>query len=398
LSLSDIIALRQERSQKIAAARAIHDKATSENRDFTAAESKAYDRALAEVRTLAARVEREEGLSDLGPSRGTARGLSGRALPDTDNRGGVTDLEFHTALAGELRDLATGTSGFGGIFPTDYQPYVFDRLAPHATFLTTNPTVVVTEKHSITLPAYTADAAAAWVAEAGAISETDPAAQTLTITPTKVAALTKISRESADDSNPALAELVMNNIARSVGLAIDLAGYWGTGASNQPTGIGNTAGITTQFMGTNGAAPTNLDFLLTALATLESANADMSKVVLAMHPRTVNELFALKDSQNRYLMQSVSSGGSVARSVDGIPIVTSTQFPTNEVRGTSGAVCSSVLAYDPSQVVFVKAHDVRLEATNSAYFANDQIGLRCIARVGIGIPNPAAVVRVAGIL
>lgn len=398
MSIQDIVAMRQERTVKVAAARALHEKASKANRDFSAAETREYDRTLAEVRSITARVDREEALSGLTPSAGTRselRGLSGR--PGRDERGTISDHEFNTALAGELRDLASGTSGFGGLFPTDYQEYVWDRLAPHTVALKTNPTVVTTDKHSITLPALTADAAANWVAEAGAISETDPTAQTVTVTPTKVAALTKYSREAADDSNPEVAALVMQNLARSIGLAVDLGFYYGSGSSNQPVGLANTAGITTQFMGTNGAAPTNLDFLLTALSTLEQANADMSKAVIVLHARTMNELFQLKDTQTRYLMESVSAGGATSRSIEGVPIFTSNQFPLNETRGT-GTTCSSAIAYDPSQVLFVKAHDVRLEASMHPFFSNDQIGLRAIARVGFAVPNPLAVVRVAGIL
>src|SRR4051794_38367055 len=108
--------MRQERSAKIAGARALHDKASKENRDFSAAESKAYDRALAEVRTLTDRVEREESMSGLMPNSGAGRGLSGRRAPGVEQGNGVSDIEFNTAFAQELRDLATGTSGFGGIF------------------------------------------------------------------------------------------------------------------------------------------------------------------------------------------------------------------------------------------------------------------------------------------
>jgi HK97 family phage major capsid protein len=400
--VDNIIALKQERTAKIAEMQAIHDKAEAESRDLNAAESRKFDRIDAEVRRISANVDRQESLRNLSQPGGRSE-MRGSGLAGGSHRFGgasdreVRDLEFNTMLAGELRDLASGTTGFGGMFPIDYQPYVWDRLAPHAVALKTNPTVITTDKHSITLPALTADAAAAWVAENGAISETDPTAQTITVTPTKVAALTKFSREAADDSNPEVAALVMQNLARSIGLAIDLGFYYGSGSSNQPTGLASTAGITTQFMGTNGAAPTNLDFLLTALSTLEQNNADMSKAVIVLHARTMNELFQLKDTQNRYLLESVSAGGQTVRSIEGVPIFTSNQFPLNETRGT-GTTCSSAFAYDASQCLFVKAHDVRLEATKDAYFSNDQIGIRCIGRVGIAVPNPLAVVRVAGIL
>jgi HK97 family phage major capsid protein len=307
------------------------------------------------------------------------------------------DAEFNTYLAGELRDLATSGALTGALVPSDYQLYLWDRLAAQAVALKTNPTVIKTERHSILLPHLLTDASAAWVAENGAISESDPTGEQVTVTPTKIAALTKFSRESATDSNPAIADIIGKNLTRSIALGVDLGFFEGTGSSNQPTGLKNTSGINAQSMGTNGAAPTNLDFLLTALSTLEAANADMSRAVIVAHARTVNELFALKDSQNRYLMSSVTAGGASVRSIEGVPIYTSNQLSVTETQGSS-SVASSVYVYDASQVIVVQAHDMRLEATDAAYFSTDEIGVRCIARVGFAVPNPHAVVRIAGVL
>jgi HK97 family phage major capsid protein len=54
--------------------------------------------------------------------------------------------------------------------------------------------------------------------------------------------------------------------------------------------------------------------------------------------------------------------------------------------------------YDASQALVVRSHGFRLEATRDAYFANDQIGVRAIARVNFAVPNPTAVVRIVGVL
>jgi len=237
------------------------------------------------------------------------------------------------------------------------------------------------------------------VAENGTINESDPTGEQISVTPTKIAALTKFSRESAMDSNPAIADMVGKNLSRSIALGIDLGFFEGTGASNQPTGLKNTANITTDSTttGTNGSAPTNLDFILKALGTLSQQNANMDRAVIVMHSRTWAELTQLKDSQNRYLLNAVQTGGAPARSIDGVPVFLSNQLSTTETQGT-GTTCSSVYAYDASQIIVVKAHDMRLEASQDAYFSTDEIGIRCIARVGFAVPNPKAVVRVSGVL
>jgi HK97 family phage major capsid protein len=386
----NILTLKQERATAAKKMQAIQAAAERDHRMKTPVERRTFDEACREVDRLTGAIDALESNRGVRSDPGA---LSHAVMAPSADR----DLEFNTAFAKELRDLSSGTSGFGGMFPPEYQQYIWDRLAPQTVALKTGPTVITTDRHSISLPHLTADAAGAWVAENGAISETDPTAETVTVTPTKVAALNKYSREASDDANPSVADLVGKNLMRSIGLAIDLGFFEGTGSSNQPTGLKNTASINAQSMGTNGAAPTNLDFLLTALSTLETANADMSKAVIVVHARTVNELFQLKDSQNRYLMESVTAGGETVRSIEGVPIFTCNQLGITETQGSS-SVASSAYVYDASQVLFVKAHDIRLEVSAHPYFDHDQIGVRCIARVGFAVPNAKAVVRIAGIL
>lgn len=398
--------LRRARSEAVAEIRKVIEDAEAANggkgRALTRAERRTTDGKNAEIVDLTKRIEAAER---------DKRNLESELRGKYRDAGSGVEAEFNRYMAdqfrslaqgngligGESRDLTTAGAFTGALVPTDYELYVWDRLHAQAVALKTNPTIIQTDRHSITLPHLLTDAAASWVAEGGAISETDPTGESIVVTPSKVAALNKFSRESADDSNPAIADIIGKNLTRSIALAVDKAFFEGTGSSNQPTGLKNVSGITTQSMGTNGASPANLDFLLTALATLEAANADMSKVVIVAPARTVNDLFALKDSQNRYLMSSVTAGGASARSIEGVPIYTSNQLTLTETQGSSN-VANSAYVYDASQVIVVQSHGMRLEATNDAYFSTDQIGIRCITRVGFAVPNPTAVVRVVGVL
>jgi HK97 family phage major capsid protein len=399
-------AAKQLRNRESAKVKAILAAAGSEGRTrLNAVETRDSDASIALVEAATERLaeigERATRSDNRTPEQRFADSQRGREWMHHADGGAAGDgrrSEFNRWFAGELRDMTTAGALGGALVPSDYQLYVWDRLAAQAVALKAGPpTIIQTERHSILLPHLLTDATAAWVAENGTITEADPTGEQITVTPTKVATLTKFSRESATDSNPAIADMVANNLQRSIALAIDLGFYEGTGSSNQPTGLKNTSGILTQSMGTNGASPTHLDFLLTALSTLEAQNADMSKVVIVAPARTVNDLFALKDSQNRYLMSSVTAGGASARSIEGVPIFTSNQLTLTETQGTSNAA-NSVYVYDASQVIVVKAHDVRVEATSEAYFSTDEIGIRCIARVGFAVPNPHAVVRIMGVL
>jgi len=63
-------------------------------------------------------------------------------------------------------------------------------------------TVVQTQSSTLRVPVVTADPTAAWVAEGGEISATDPTLTEVNITPKKLAALVAISNELAADSSP----------------------------------------------------------------------------------------------------------------------------------------------------------------------------------------------------
>jgi HK97 family phage major capsid protein len=385
----NLIALKQERSGVIDKMRAIHDKAVAENRDLTARESRDFDRSEAEAKRLSDLIQREDRLRDV-----HLRVVDGRDLAET--RAGRGD-EFAVKFADQFRAIGTGTTGA----PTqlDYQG-LWDRLAPQSVALQTGPTIVESERTTISLPHLTADMSSAWLAENGSISAADPTLETIQVTPSKAAALTVVSRELADDSDPAILQIVADKLTRSVGLTIDLGFFEGSGASNMPRGLKNTSGITndTTTMTANGSTFSNLDPILTAIGVLEQKNVNMDKVAIVMHGRSYAELLKLKDSQNRYLSVNVLDGTQgYQRSIDGIPLYVSNQLSITETQGTSSAA-SSVYVYDASQVLFVRSHALRVEMSYDAFFGNDQVAVRAIARVGVSVPNPLAVYRLAGVL
>jgi HK97 family phage major capsid protein len=384
---TNIIAVKQARAAAIAGMAAILEKGEREQRNLTAPESRDFDRLEAETKRLTEHANRMERLRGSAVTRSDLHAGNGRG----------NDHELRVWMANELRDLTTGSFGTG-IVPPEFTGAIWDRLRARSTFLDTGVTVIDTNKHSVQVPALTADATAAWTAENGTITASDPTGGTVTLTPSKIAALTKFSRESAEDANPGVAEVVLKNLAQTIALGVDLGGYFGTGASNQPLGVANTAGITVDSatMGANGAVLSNLDPLLSSLGTLYGANVDMSKVVVVMHSRSWTELTKLKDSQNRYLLESVQSGGAPARSIDGVPIFVSNQFPINETQGTN-TDASSILFYDASQIIVVRREAMRLESTKDAFFSTDELGVRGVARLAVGVPNPLSIVRLKGV-
>jgi len=121
-----------------------------------------------------------------------------------------------------------------------------------------------------------------------------------------------------------------------------------------------------------------------------------------MHPRTWRTLLKLKEtsSANKALLQA-EQGGAVAAaqfSLYGLPVYLSSQLSITETQGASGAVASSAYVVDTSQCIVVIRQDVRVERDSSRLFNSDQSEVRAIMRADFVVANPAAVVRIVGVL
>lgn len=95
---------------------------------------------------------------------------------------------------------------------------------------------------NVDIPKQTGGAMAYWLGEGEDATETSPSVGQLTMSPKTVAAFTDITRRLMMQSTPDAESIVRNDLASAVALAIDLAGFYGTGG-DQPTGIANVSGI-----------------------------------------------------------------------------------------------------------------------------------------------------------
>lgn len=156
------------------------------------------------------------------------------------------------------RDLTVGTPADGG--------YTVNTLTDGASFIELLRNALILRaagvrvldglKDNILIPRQIGGAVAYWVAENGAPAESTPTFDQVPMSPKTVAAITEYSRKMLIQSSLSVEQFVRQDIATAIALAIDLAGITGTGASNQPRGILNTAGIGAVVGGANGAAPT----------------------------------------------------------------------------------------------------------------------------------------------
>jgi HK97 family phage major capsid protein len=302
-------------------------------------------------------------------------------------------------LAGETRALAEGSGSGSYIVPDDLLGQVWDRLAAASVLLASGVRVVETDRDVLRIPRLTADAAANWVAEGGTISAADPTIDELTATPRKIAALTVASNELIDDSDPDVLDVLTANHLRSLALKFDLGAFEGSGTPPEIRGLKNVVGIQAVSMGASGASLSNLDPFADAIGLLAQENATAGAFV--MHPRTWRAVLKLKEAPSGSNKPLVSeSAGSptegVRRSIYGVPVHLTSQLSITETAGANND-CTSVYAYEPSQVVVVRRREARVEVDRSRLFNSDQSEIRTIARLDLVVPNVKAVARIDSI-
>lgn len=275
--------------------------------------------------------------------------------------------------------MLTNTKGIGGLLPEDYaqlivQPVTRDSAAAQAS------TVVTTASHELHFPVITDDPTAAWTAEGAEIDPSDATPDEIVATPTKVAGLTVITRELANDSSPAATQIVGDGLARSIVNRVDGAFFGKQGANpNQPKGLEDLAGVGTVTAPTAWA---NLDPFAEAISRAETVGATVNTWVA--NPADALALAKLKDeaNSNRPLL-GTDPTQPTRRLILGIPLLVSPAVTTGTVWGIP-----------KSRAYVVIREGAVLEIDKSVYFTSDRVAARAIMRVTFAFPHAAAIQKI----
>jgi HK97 family phage major capsid protein/HK97 family phage prohead protease len=96
---------------------------------------------------------------------------------------------------------------------------------------------------NVAIPKQTGTATAYWIDEGGDTTASELGLGLVELKPKTVSAKTAYTRQMLLQGNPDVENLVMNDLAANIALAIDKAAISGTGINGQPLGIINTTGI-----------------------------------------------------------------------------------------------------------------------------------------------------------
>lgn len=324
-----------------------------------------------------------------------------RALTDKNWRGAEFELECHNeilkrtglqeAVHGgfyipmdvQKRDLTVGTPTAGGnLVATNLEPQNFiDLLRARSVAAQLGMTMLPGLVGNVAIPKLTGAATAYWLAnEATAITESQQTVGQLAMAPKTLGAYTELSRLLMLQSTPAAEQMVMQDFARVMALAIDLAVFEGSGASGQPSGISVTAGI-------GSVTGTSLDLAkaIEFQTDLATGNALATNCAYVTTPAVAGLLMG------RARIASTDSltlwrGNVLDGQIEGFRATTTTQV-----------TAASMVFGDFSQVVLGEWGMLEIALNPYASFASAITGIRAIQSVDVGIRQAAAFSRATSI-
>ncbi len=283
--------------------------------------------------------------------------------------------------------LGEGTDSAGGyLVPVEHSTKLIEMLRARTAVRAAGATIIPMGSDTLQIPSQTGGATAYWVAENAQITASDQTWGQVQLQAKKLAALTKLSAELFEDSDPQVEALVMADLARVLAIEEDLKYLRGDGTGNTPTGLEHINGVNvdTTTLGANGGSPT-FDILVNMLYALDADNVPAEGRAWIVHPRTINSLRKVKDSQNKYLWADPAAPGDPP-SLWGYPVFTTTSIPINEVKGTSSDCSTIYLGAWPEFVVGQrKALELRASDAAGNAFEYDQVFIRAIMRVDCNV-------------
>jgi HK97 family phage major capsid protein len=155
------------------------------------------------------------------------------------------DVIYGQSYEDQKRDLTVGTNTAGGFtVQTDVLADSFiDVLRANMVFSRVGITELNGLNGKVSIPGSDAGSTAYWVAENGAVTESDQTFISRSLDGKTVGAMTDISMNLMKQSSIDVEAFVRNDIAMTLASQIELQGLTGNGTSNRPIGIYNTTGV-----------------------------------------------------------------------------------------------------------------------------------------------------------
>ncbi len=193
------------------------------------------------------------------------------------------------------RDLSAGSDG--DLIGQDYRAGDFIDVLRNNSAVMPLATMLNGLTGDVKIPKKTAAASAAFISsEGGAAGESELTVGNVSMSPKSLGAFTDITRQLMIQSSLDVENLVRNDLAASMAIAIDDAALEGSGSSGNPTGITNTSGINTVSL-SSAAAPTFAEMVAMETA-VRVDNALLGDLAYIVHPSNYGTLKTTEKATN----------------------------------------------------------------------------------------------------
>ncbi len=235
----------------------------------------------------------------------------------------------------------------------------------------------------LVIPRLATSATGYWVAESAEITASDQVFEQVSMSPKTVAGRVILSNLLLETSQPTADQVIEEDLASQLGLALDLGVLSGTGADGQPTGItvaGSVGSFTTSM--TASVAPT-YDEMIDAIDDLAVANALKGSLGWACHPVAMSLIRQMLNPSNIELERRTVGGGPD-------PMLLGYKFATSTQLATPIASSKSIIFGNWADLMIARWGGMRLLASDQSddAFSKDQTHIRATMRVDVGSRHP----------
>lgn len=264
---------------------------------------------------------------------------------------------------------ALATSGNANVQDTDHLANRFiDNLRNRLVLGRLGLTMLTGLDGNLEIPGGDANIAAAWLGSEDAdAAESNPSFRKISMSIKDIAVYTDMTRRMLIQTTIDIEQYVRNQILTAMAEGIDLAGFYGSGSSGQPTGVTNTAGIGSV---TFAAATPTRDELIDMRAAITATN------------QTTPATFVMDTDMESDLMKATVDSGSGMFLVDA---VNRRLHIGNTIETTNQFTAGDVLAGVYSDAIMGMWGSLELDRSTEAKFLSGGLRLRAIQSVDFGV-------------
>lgn len=247
-------------------------------------------------------------------------------------------------------------------------------------------TVWQTDSQSVVIPKITDDPSADWLPENTEIPASEATGDSISVTPKKLAGITYIANELADDTSPEAGAIIGQRLAADMGHKIDRA-FFGSHITDdenpdynaaRPLGLESIPLVNLSRIDANPTG-SSLDAFAEAVAAAEAQGVTIENWVTTPAIKLALRKLKTATGSNSYLLDYING----QLTVHGAPVLSSPQVTTGSVWGLP-----------PTRAYTVLRKDVEVRFDTSVRFQFDQIAVRGVMRLAFGFPHTKGIVLI----